>query len=290
MNTLKEWISWAEENKVAIGHFNVSTLEMFHGVLDGVRRAGDELGVTIPVCIGVSEGEREWMGTHQVSALVQSVKEGDIPVFQNADHTYSVEKVKEAIDAGFDMVIYDDAKGSYEDNVAKTKECVAYARASGREVLVESELGYIGSGSDLKDEVPEGTEAKTEPDDARKFVEDTEVDLLAPAVGNIHGMVKGGNPHIDPKRVAEIREAAGVPLVLHGGSGISDEDFVAGISAGISMVHISTELRVAFREGLVWSLNEGQDIAPYKYMKEGRDAVAEVVYKRVKLFMSNFKK
>jgi fructose-bisphosphate aldolase class II len=208
----------------------------------------------------------------------------------NADHTYSFEKVKEAIDAGFDSVIYDGAKLSFEENVAEAKKCVEYARASGRDVLIEGELGYIGTSSKILDEIPEGVttsgEGLTTPEQAAEFVKATGVDLLAPAVGNVHGMLRvGHDPRLDIKRIAEIRAAAGVPLVLHGGSGTVDEDFTASINAGISIVHINTEIRVAFRKGLEESLKEHPDeVAPYKYLKPAEDAIQNTALERLKLF------
>ena len=212
------------------------------------------------------------------------------PVFLNADHTYTVEGVKKAIDAGFDAVIFDGVKLSYEDNVEATRECVQYARASGRDVLVEAELGNIGQSSKILDEVPEGvaTDEKflTSVEMARNFVKETGVDLLAPAVGNMHGMLKGGkNPKLNIERISEIRKACGVPLVLHGGSGISDKDFQEAIRAGISTIHINTEIRIAFKEALKKALKEQKkEIAPYKYLKPTVDAIKESVKDRLELF------
>lgn len=112
----------------------------------GIFRAAQSLN--LPVIIGVSEGERDFIGVRQVAALVKSIREEyNYPIYLNADHTYSFDRVKEAIDAGFDSVIFDGAKLSFEENVAVTKQCVEYARNCGRDVLVEAELGYIGTSS-----------------------------------------------------------------------------------------------------------------------------------------------
>ena len=251
--SLRECIARVEKEKKAIGHFNISNVEMLWGIF----RAAKELD--LPVIIGVSEGERQFIGVKQCVALIKTIREEyNYPIYLNADHTYSVEKVKEAIDAGFDSVIYDGAKLSVEENIKNTKECVDYARASGRDVLVEAELGYIGQSSKVLDAIPEGVDLKaglTTPEMAKDFVEKTGVDLFAPAVGNIHGMMRvGHDPRLEIDLIKEIRETAGVPLVLHGGSGTVDEDFVHAIYAGISIVHISTELRVAFRKDLMLAL------------------------------------
>ena len=157
-------------------------------------------------------------------------------------------------------------------------------------MLVEAEIGYIGTSSKLLDEIPEGAgvDASALPtaEDAKRFVEETGVDLLSPAVGNIHGMLKGiANPKLHIDRIAAIRSAAGVPLVLHGGSGITDPDFLAAIDAGISMVHINTEIRVAYRDALVKYLAENPDeVAPYRIMQPSIDAMHDVVLRRLKLF------
>ncbi|MCF7831933.1 MAG: class II fructose-bisphosphate aldolase [Candidatus Pacebacteria bacterium] len=285
MKTLREYITWAEQEKIAIGHFNVATLEMVHAVIDALKIVREKTGKDIPVVLGVAEGEQDWMGIHEMSALVEEYRSQGLPVFLNADHTFTVERVQHAIDVGFDMVIFDGAKISYEDNVEKTKQVVAYARACGREILVEAELGYIGSGSDIKDSIPDGAGMMTSPEESKQFVEQTGVDLLAPSVGNIHGMVKGGNPHIDAELVKQIRETAGVPLVLHGGSGISDADITAGIKFGIGMIHVSTELRLAYRTALEESLSETTDLAPYKYLPKAHDAVRDVVVSKLELFI-----
>ena len=217
-------------------------------------------------------------------------EEHDYPIFINADHTYTLDGIKEAAEAGFDMVIFDGAKLSMEENIAKTKEAVKIARAINPDILVEAEIGYIGSSSKLLDETPEGAlvdeAALPTAADAKKFVEATGVDLLAPAVGNIHGMMKHAkNPDLKIGRIREIAGAAGVPLVLHGGSGVSDDDCVKGIEAGMRVVHINTEIRVAWRGGLEAGLKENTDeIAPYKILPFAEEAVKEVVLRRLKLF------
>ncbi|QQR82404.1 class II fructose-bisphosphate aldolase [Candidatus Campbellbacteria bacterium] len=285
MKTLREAVQEAQQQKRAIGHFNVASVEMIQAVVG----AGKD--TELPVIVGVSEGERDVFGTTALVALLHTIREKTgREIYLNADHTYSVERVKEAIDAGFDSVIFDGAELSFEENIVKTKECVAYARASGRDVLVEGELGFIGIGSKMLDALPEGVavtdETMTTVADALRFVQETGVDMLAPAVGNVHGMLKGGhNPQLNPERVAEIAQAVEIPLVLHGGSGITDEDFTAAISKGISIVHISTELRVAYRQSLQLSLQESpEELAPYKFMKPVISAVRDVAVRRLKLF------
>jgi len=287
MKTLREYITLYENRGKAIGHFNITTIDMLWAVFDAARAVSDEAGEKVPIIIGASEGERDYVGVRQIVEIVHSIQEQfDYPIFINADHTYSVERCKEAIDVGFDMVIIDAAEKPYEENARMTKEVVDYARENGSNAMIEAELGYIGSGSGLKDEMPEGVSeaTMTNPDEAKRFVEETGVDALAPAVGNVHGMVKSGNPRLDPERVKAVRESAGVPLVLHGGSGSADEDFTAVIAAGISAIHISTELRKAYRENLEKSLSEMDTVTPYKYLPPAKAAVQKVVEGRIRLF------
>jgi len=180
MKTLKECVKEAQERKIAIGHFNISNLEGLWGVF----RAAQSLNV--PVIIGVAEGERDFVGVRQVSALVRSMREEfDYPIFLNADHTHSFDRVREAIDAGFDSVIYDGADISFEENIKTTKLCVEYAKSVNPNVLIEGELGFIGASSKILDEIPEGVglddKSLTDPAKAKEFVEKTGVDILAPA-------------------------------------------------------------------------------------------------------------
>jgi fructose-bisphosphate aldolase class II len=289
MKTLREVVAEARERKVAIGHFNISNLEGLRGIFNAAH------DLNVPVIIGVSEGERDFVGVRQAFALVQSLREEyQYPIYLNADHTYSFERVKEAIDAGFDSVIFDGAQLPFEENVKIAKQCVDYARActkeTGRDVLIEGELGFIGTSSKILDAVPEGVvldeKSLTDPAKAKEFVELTGVDMLAPAVGNFHGMLRGGvDPKLNIERVKAIADAVGVPLVLHGGSGNSEDDFTQAIANGMSIVHINTEIRVAYKQGLMKGLSENPDeVAPYKFLRPAVQAVQDVVSKKLQFF------
>ena len=280
MKSLREYIKEAEEKKVAIGHFNISNLEALHGIYNAAKT------LDVPVIIGLSEGEEDFVGIEEAVALVKTIRERDnYPIFLNADHHASFERVKECIDAGFDAVIIDATKLSFEENVALTKQCVEYAKNCGRDVLVEGELGFIGSGSNMKDEIPEGAGILTKPEDAKRFVEETAVDMLAPSVGSIHGLIKSGKPHIDANLVKDIRNTAGVPLVLHGGSGLRDEDFTNAIASGIAIIHINSEIRLAFKEAVEQYIKENpNEINPSKILVPAREAIEKIVLARLKLF------
>ncbi len=280
MKLLREAVREAEKNKVAIGHFNISNLEGLHGVYNAAKKLG------VPVIIGMTEGEEKFVGMEEGVALVKALREkDDYPIYLNGDHHYSFETVKHAIDVGYDSVIIDAADKSFEDNVALTKQCVDYARNCGRDILIEAELGFIGSGSNIKDTIPEGAGILTKASDAKKFVEETGIDMLAPSVGSVHGLIKSGKPHIDTDRVKEIKMVVGIPLVLHGGSGLRDEDFTGAIASGISIVHINTEIRLAYKEALEKSMADNPtEIAPYKYLPSAVLAIEKVVESRLKLF------
>ena len=285
MKTLREVIKNAEKNKIAIGHFNISDCV----ALKGIFFAAKELN--LPIIIGVSEGEREFIGVKRAVDMIKSIREEfNWPIFLNADHTHSFEKIKEAVDAGFDAVLFDGGKLSIEENIKQAKQVVEYAKSVNPEILVEGELGYIGGSSTILKEVPKDAdiapENLTTPDEARQLVEETKIDLLAPAVGNIHGMFKNApNPHININRIKELRSAAGVPIVLHGGSGIRDEEFLQAIDAGISIVHINTEIRVAWRKGMEKGLSEKpEEVVPYKIMPAAIEEIKKVVEQRLRLF------
>ena len=287
MKTLREYIKEADEKHIAIGHFNISNTEALHAI----ARAASSL--KLPVIIGVAEGEEDFLGMYEAVALVKVLRENydHQPIFLNADHHYSFERVKACIDAGFDSVIIDNAKLPMDENIAITKQCVEYARKvtaeTGRDILVEAELGFIGQASKVYDTIPEGIDEAnmTTPEMAKTFVEATGIDLFAPYIGNIHGMVKSGKPRLHPDRVTAIRQAINIPLVLHGGSGSLNQDFIDSIKNGINIVHINTEIRVAYRDAIQKFMNDNpNEVAPYRFLKPGVDAVQAVVTARLKLF------
>ncbi|OJI09262.1 MAG: tagatose-bisphosphate aldolase [Candidatus Vogelbacteria bacterium CG10_big_fil_rev_8_21_14_0_10_49_38] len=285
MKTLKETIKEAEANQTAIGHFNIANLEGLWAIF----RAAQTLN--LPVIIGLSEGERDFVGARQARVLVSSLREEfAYPIWLSADHTYSLDRAQEAIDLGYDLIVFDRSELPLAENISETKRCVEYARSVNPEILVEGELGHIGKSSKLLDLVPEGVALTgaglTTEAEAKQLVEATGVDLFSPAVGNFHGMLKsGGHPQIDVELIKKLRQAAGVPLVLHGGSGITNDGFSAAIKAGISIVHINTELRVVYRDALRQALaDEPDEIAPYKILKNAVTAMREVTERRLKLF------
>ncbi|PIQ66406.1 MAG: tagatose-bisphosphate aldolase [Candidatus Zambryskibacteria bacterium CG11_big_fil_rev_8_21_14_0_20_42_18] len=279
MKSLREVLDWAEEKKVAIGHFNVSDSLGFKAVVETAK------DLDVPVIVGVSEKERDFIGLEEVVALVKTARENNLNVFINADHTYSLERAMAAIDAGVDSIVVDGADKTFAENIALTKEVVSYARSKNTEIIVEGEIGFIGKSSKVIENLPDGVslETQTNPEDAREFVKETGIDLLAPSVGNVHGIVKTGNPKLNIERIGEIHKAVGIPLVLHGGSGIADEDFRKAIKAGIRLIHINTEIRVAYKEGIEEGL-KSSEIAPYQFLAKGVEEMKKVIRERLKLF------
>ncbi len=285
MKTLLDYLKEAGEKKVAVGHFNISDLV----ALKAIFSAAKELNV--PIMIGTSEGERDFIGERQAAALVKSLREEfGYPIFLNADHTHSLEKVKIAAQAGYDEILFDGGALPFEENVRQTRQAIEIAKSINPNVYIEGELGYIGSSSEIISEIPTGaavqTPQLTTKEEAAQFVSETKVDFLAPAVGNLHGMLKDApNPRLNIERIKEIKEAVGIPLVLHGGSGTADEDFLAAIDAGVNVIHINTEIRLAWRKGIEAGLKANPDeIAPYKIFPPALETVRAAVSARLKLF------
>ncbi|OGG37715.1 hypothetical protein A2110_01460 [Candidatus Jorgensenbacteria bacterium GWA1_54_12] len=284
MNLL-DIIKKAGKEERAIGHFNVGSFDMFPAIARAASGA--------PVVIGVSEGERAHLGLGHAKDMARS-----FGFFLNADHTRTVEGAREAARAGCDMIVFDAADKPFPENVRLTREAVIAAKRARRGVVMEGELGYIGGSSSVFDAFPQGVVIREEdmptPDMAARFVKETGVDLLAPAVGNVHGMIRpsagggsssGGNPALSIRRIKELRAAIRVPLVLHGGSGIPDEGLRAAVQAGISMVHVSTELRLVWRTALQRALAaHSAEISPAKFMPEVLSALEELVARKMKLF------
>lgn len=272
----------ALQEKWAVPHFNFSSLALFHGIVEGA------LELKAPVLLGTSENERTFVGLKEAVAVAQSMRENGATVFLNADHCHSVESAKEAFDAGYDSIHIDLSQKSFEENLIGTKEVVEYVKSKQPEVQVEGELGYLATDSSkvYKEEIaiPEDSYTKTE--EAVQFVQETKVDRLAPAIGTIHG-IAANTPRLRFDLAEELRRALpeSVALVLHGGSGVTDEEMKRVIEMGFNNIHISTELRVAYTDALRQELKENpEETTPYHYLKESQNAVKELVQEKLKLF------
>lgn len=265
-NNILEILREAQEEKWAIGQFNVSNLE----ILKGIIRAGQNL--KSPLIIGTSEGESRFLGLRQVFALVSSLrKETRSPIFLNLDHGRTFEYIKEAIEAGYEMVHFDGSKLPLPKNIEITRKIVQFAQKKG--ISIEGEVGVIGG-------------ELTNANDAQKFIEETKVDRLAVNIGTFHGKEA---KQINFQLLREIKEKIKDKafLVLHGGSGVSEEDLKEAVKSGIAKVNINTELRLAFTQALKKYLKQNpEESTPYAYMSEAVEAVQKIVENKIRLLGS----
>jgi len=285
MDALRNVLTRSQQQGAALGHFNVADLVLLKAVVTAA------VEVRVPVIVGASERERDFFGTYELAALVKVMRgEHGVPIFLNADHTHSLAKAVEATRAGFDAVVIDFSALPFDQNVSRTKETVEAIKAINPAILAEGEIGDIGTGSEIHETVRNEFQNLTTPDESRQFVDCTGIDILAPAVGNMHGMLESmvdgkTKKHLNIERIAEIKKASEVFLTLHGGSGTDDGDFLRAIAAGINIIHINTELRVAWRRSLEGSLTcQPNEVVPYKILPPVLESVKQVVGSRLKLF------
>jgi fructose-bisphosphate aldolase class II len=284
MQRLRNILERSQQTGVAIGHFNVSDLTLLKAVFSAAHQ------LNVPVIVGASKGERDFLGVSEIANLVRILRERfDFPIFLNADHTHSLAEAIDAAKAGFDAVVFDLSSLPFEENIRQTKEAVEKLRAINPNIIVEGEIGDIGTGSEIHEDAPDLSRLTT-PQEAKEYVDSTGVDLLAPAVGNMHGMltnmVSGKSKiHLNVERIAQIKNAARVFLTLHGGSGTDDEDLRKAIAVGINIIHINTELRIAWRRGLEDALSRNpKEVVPYKILPSAVESVKQVALSRLQLF------
>src|SRR4051794_5198535 len=183
MHNLREVLERAQAKGVAVGHFNISDLAMLKGVFAAARE------LNVPVVVGASKGERDFIGLRNIANLVRNLREeSEFPIFLNADHTHSLPEALEAAKAGYDSVVFDLSALPFRENLRQTKEAVQALKVINPSILVEGEVGDIGSGSKIHDAARDLAKYRTSPDEAMEYVDSTGVDILAPAVGNMHGM------------------------------------------------------------------------------------------------------
>lgn len=231
--TLREVLKDAQEKKYGVGLFNTVNLEMAKGVL----AAAEEL--KSPVIIGTAEVLLPYASLEELAYfLVPMAKKASVPVVLHYDHGLTDKKIVEAMRLGFSSIMYDCSTDTYENNIARVAQMVKIADMFG--ASVEGELGHVGA----NDESAGDDSIYTEPEQARDFAQRTGVDALAVAIGTAHGAYKE-KPRLDIGRLAEISRTVPVPLVLHGGSGLSDEDFKNCVANGISKINIFTDINCA---------------------------------------------
>ena len=229
----------AREGRYAVGLFNAVNLELARGILAAAQRTGS------PVIMGTAEVLFPYGPLEEVSYyLIPMAKKAGVPVVIHLDHGLKKETCLKALDLGFTSIMYDCSTDDYDTNVEKVREMAEIAHSRG--ATIEGELGHVGDNTDAAEADP--SFFYTDPGQARDFVEKTRVDALAVAVGTAHGAYKLP-PKLDFDRIRAIKEQAKVPLVLHGGSGLTDEDFRKAIRAGISKINIFTDINVAAVRG-----------------------------------------
>lgn len=288
---LNDYLKIAKEKKFAVPHFNFASAEQLEAIVSGFKKVLDFYNLPYEkyvLMVGTSEGEAKFLGYRQARALVHSWgKETNIRIFLNADHHKSFESCKKALDDGYDTVLIDASSLPFEENTKLTHQVADYAKSLSSDITVEGELGYLRGESKLQKSVEIKPEDFTKPEQVREFIEKTGVDRLAVVFGNIHGVVSKQEEKLDFGLLEKINRA--VPetfLVLHGGSGLSDDDFKKAIAGGITNIHINTEVRVAYREGLDEKLKESPaETTPYKFLEGAVEKMREVVEEKVKIFL-----
>lgn len=270
----------AREGGYAIGAFNTSNLEITKAIIE----AAEEL--KSPIIIETSEGEIDFLtptvSVEEVKALAKTV---NVPVVLHLDHGHSFDMAKTAIEAGYTSVHLDGSSFEYEDNVEITKKVVEFAHQ--KKISVEGEIGHItGSSESHEKEIKISLDTLTAPEEAARFVGETGVDVLAVAIGNIHGIYKNP-PQLDFERLSEISQKVHSNFSLHGGSGIPKNQIKRVISMGIVKINVNTEVRMAFHDGILHEFEENpEEVVPYKYFPAGTDAVKKVVLEKIRLFGS----
>ncbi|HCV66290.1 MAG TPA: ketose-bisphosphate aldolase [Serratia sp.] len=260
----------------AIGSFNLHCLEMLPAFFKAARDTHS------PLMIQISTGTAEYLGYKLLVDSVRSLAESEqVPTCLHLDHCADIASIVTAIDAGFSSVMYDGSHLEMDENIANTRKVIDIARQ--RNVSVEAELGAIGGSEDGK-AVAEEDITFTTVEDAKRFVDETGVDMLAVSVGTVHGMYTG-KAHIQHQRLAEITEATQTPLVLHGGTGVSDEDMRRAVAGGIEKVNVGTEMNVQWVGRCMQTFEKGKvNDSVRKFLIPANNAVTQVLTEKIGLF------
>ena len=278
----KDMLQKAREGKYAVGQFNINNLEWTKAIL---LTAQENIS---PVILGVSEGAGKYMGGYKtvvgmVNGLIEELNI-TVPVALHLDHG-SYDGAKKVIEAGFSSVMFDGSHYSIEENVAKTKEIIEIANAKG--ISVEAEVGSIGG----EEDGVVGSGEVADPNEC-KLIADLGVDMLAAGIGNIHGKYPANWTVLNFEALAAINDAsAGMPLVLHGGTGIPADMIQKAISLGVSKINVNTECQLAFAEATRKYIEAGKDLEgkgfdPRKLLAPGFEAIKQTVKEKMELFGS----
>lgn len=282
--TTKELEQRSLAEKFGLGAFNTNNLEITKAIAAAMKEESS------PAIIAITPSAMQYAGAKYISSIVRiAVEENNLEAAMHLDHGTTFEEVKLAIENGFSSVMIDGSKHPLEENIALVKRVVNVAHPLG--ISVEAELGRI-FGAEEEIVVTEREASFTDPKQAAEFVERTGIDSLAVSIGNAHGFYKG-KPELDFNRLQEIGQAtkgSGVLLVLHGASGIPDEDIKKAIELGITKINIDTEIRNAFKLGVAGFIKENPDtIDPRKILKPAIKEMSDIVKRKIRLFGSNGK-
>ena len=272
----REMLLKAQREGYAVPAFNIHNMETLQVV------AETAMEMKSPVIIaGTPSTIEDYAGPDYIKAMAEvATNKYDIPIAIHLDHFEDVDSIKRNIDIGFKSCMIDASKKTFEENIAIVKEVVEYAHRY--DVVVEAELGKLGGKED--DLVVDEKDAMyTNPDDAAEFVNRTNVDSLAIAIGTAHGLYKG-KLKLDFERLKEIRSKVSIPLVLHGASDVPDELVKEAISLGICKVNVATDLKIPFANAVKKFFKENlEESDPRKYMTPGKEAMKEIVKHKIKL-------
>lgn len=260
----------------AIGSFNLHCLEMLPAFFKAAK------SMHSPLMLQISTGTAEYLGYRLLVDSVRSLAQSeDVPTCLHLDHCSDIASIETAIDAGFSSVMYDGSHLEIDENIANTRRVIDIARQ--HNVSVEAELGAIGGSEDGK-AVAEEDICFTTVEDAKRFVDETGVDMLAVSVGTVHGLYTG-KAHIQHQRLAEITAATGTPLVLHGGTGVSDEDMRLAVAGGIEKVNVGTEMNVQWVDRCKQTFEKGKvNDSVRKFLIPANNAVTQVLTEKIGLF------
>jgi fructose-bisphosphate aldolase class II len=279
LTTLKEILSSAEQGKYAVGMFDVVGTESLKAIIRGAEECNS------PVIIALAEVHMPYAPLNLIAPLmVNAAKAAKVPVAVHLDHGLSYDVIIKTMALGFTSIMYDGSTLSYEENLKNTAEIARAAKALG--ISVEAELGHVGGEEGGGDDNYEAF--FTEPSLASDFVEKTGVDALAVAIGTVHGEYFK-KPALDLNRLAEIHKKVNVPLVLHGGSGLSDDDFRNCILGGIRKINIFTDMSYAASEGIKKLFEEKKKPHCYDVSEAAEKSMQKVVMEKICLFGSNLK-
>ena len=273
-----ELLQDAHKRGYAVGAFNVNNMEIVQAIIEAAEETNS------PVILQASQGGLKYAGVEYIAELGKlAARRAKVPVVVHLDHGTDFDQVMLCIRHGFSSVMIDGSRFEFEGNVAITKKVIEVAHAVG--VSVEAELGKIG-GTEDDITVSDKDANFTDPEEAKRFADETNVDFLAIAVGTAHGVYKG-EPKLDFDRIKAIKEITNMPLVLHGSSGVPDEAIEKAVSLGINKINIDTDLRMAFSNAVKEFVKENPDnIDPRKILAPAKAAMKEKIVEKMKLFGS----